>query len=269
MSENVKKEWKDYTQEERIQSFNNYVEFNIRNAVNNNFKIWETPQKDNQKLRPYNALTGRFHEGINSIMLEIEAKKRGYSDSGWISREQGEKFGLTLKDDERGVKVAYLKRTELRPKFKLDENGQRLPLLDENGIQKINSKGEKLYQFETEFQKDKDGKIKRDKNNNPYWQYKMEQVQLEKPVLETIYLYHTSQFVNLKKEQIVKPNLKNNSTEIKRAIITANLYDKTKEEIKNYLESQQKTFANLAKEKEVDKKLEQKQTKTKSKGRGR
>lgn len=216
----MQKKWEDYTHEERLESFAKYAKFQITNAIRENLKVWETKNEENQTLRPFNAVSGSFYNGLNSILLEVEAKRKNYQNGAWITQQQAKMMGVKIKEGEQGVKIAYIKQSETR--IKKDENGNPL----------------------TEPQIDKEGNVKiNPKTGEPYWRYVTEKVKLDNPILETAYLYHQSQ-CDLDLSRVVMPNLTNNALEIKEPIISdkIGLYPQTKQEICNYLDSQQVGF---------------------------
>ena len=66
---------------------------------------WSTP-------RPYNATSGIRHKGIAGLLLQAQ----GYQDPRWLTLDQAEELGATLKPGERGTRVPYWQFTEQRPK---------------------------------------------------------------------------------------------------------------------------------------------------------
>ena len=215
------KKWSDFSHEERVESFAKYVKFEVSKYIKGGVKVWEDTKEEAIERMPFNAITGKHYSGINSILLESEAKKRGFEGGAWISQQQAKQAGIKLKggEEQNAVKVAYIKKFETQ--IKRDEKGNPItePQLDKQGNPKINPK-----------------------TGEPFWKYVYEKIKLDKPILETAYLYHSSQCENLKK--ITPPTLENNGIDTARPIISdkIGLFPQTKQEIVDYLKRSQDDF---------------------------
>ena len=74
-------------------------------------KTWAEGNADNGLALPRNANSGRAYNGLNRLVLMIEALDKGYTSNLWITPNQCKKAGL----DFRGTKtteVIFWKRTE-------------------------------------------------------------------------------------------------------------------------------------------------------------
>ncbi|MDO7253930.1 hypothetical protein Q5I06_08300, partial [Helicobacter sp. faydin-H76] len=77
-----------------------------------------------------------------------------------------------------------------------------IPLLDENGNQRMNQNGKPLFEIATEVQLDKQGIPKLNQNTGePYFQYATKKIPIE-PTLETRFLYNISEFKTIDKSKI-------------------------------------------------------------------
>lgn len=62
---------------------------------------------DSESLLPSNANTGALYKGINRLNLILSAKKRGYSDTRWLTFKQIKDEGYHLEKGSKGVNVEY------------------------------------------------------------------------------------------------------------------------------------------------------------------
>ncbi len=65
-------------------------------------KMWSGPQGI-----PYNGSSGRKYHGINRLVLQFLAYKRGYADPRWYTFNQASNHDLHIKRGSKGTKVEY------------------------------------------------------------------------------------------------------------------------------------------------------------------
>ncbi|MCR2100958.1 ArdC family protein [Campylobacter upsaliensis] len=142
------------------------------------------------KTAPYSPATGKVYENTTAIMLRAEMALKGYESNTFLTMEEANKMGATLKKelDENGKekltangKTAYVKGV----KIPYIEKGKWVPQVDKNG---------NTVQVQA---KDKEGKLKFDENGKPIMRDLKEFIPHKEPIIETTTLYHSSQFNNL------------------------------------------------------------------------
>jgi antirestriction protein ArdC len=65
---------------------------------------------------PYNAVTGRYYNGINIFALILEAEERGYNDPRWLTFNQAKGAGGSVRKGEKGTQVVLVKRIKVEDK---------------------------------------------------------------------------------------------------------------------------------------------------------
>ncbi|MFZ7277865.1 ArdC family protein [Avibacterium endocarditidis] len=89
-------------------------------------KPWNNPE-GNLGL-PCNAVSGRFYQGVNILLLWIAADENGYQQSKWITARAANKLGGYVRKGEKATIVASYCPIE---REKCDDEGN--PILDEEG----------------------------------------------------------------------------------------------------------------------------------------
>ncbi|WP_042907309.1 ArdC family protein, partial [Gallibacterium anatis] len=89
-------------------------------------KPWNNPE-GNLGL-PCNAVSGRFYQGVNILLLWIAADEKGYQQSKWITARAANKLGGYVRKGEKATIVASYCPIE---REKCDDEGN--PILDEEG----------------------------------------------------------------------------------------------------------------------------------------
>lgn len=192
-------EWENKTNEQREASINSYhasiiikTSKTAREENKPEMAFWNKDMSKEEYLKtvPYNAKTGQAYTNVSDVILRCVQKLNGYEDGSFITMKEANTLGGKLKKqlDEngkemltkngktayvQGVKIPYIKEGEWQ--IKTDENGQVL---------------------QTQA-KDKEGNLKYDEKGVPIMRDIKEYVPFKTPMLETITLYHTSQFDNL------------------------------------------------------------------------
>lgn len=242
---NTYKAWEDRSNEEKQASINEYSKSIIAKAIKEKVEFWskDKSKEDIDTSIPYNASKGSVYTGLTSALLRAVTELNGYEEPAFLTMKQANFMGGKLKKltDEngnemktkngkdayvQGVKIAILKTTDYVPK--IDENGEVM----------------------TRVVKDKDGNVKLNEKKEPIKEDVMEKVYLQKPVLETITLYHISQFTDLKMEKLqdrdydnldkLRDGLRKSEYDIRPNINNLGLSDKTTQDINNFLNSELK-----------------------------
>ncbi|HED1004890.1 TPA: DUF1738 domain-containing protein [Campylobacter jejuni] len=238
------KPWDERTNEEKRASVNEYSKAIIAKAIKEKSAFWakDMSKEEIQNTMPYNASKGNVYTGQTSALLRAVADLNGYKEPSFITMKQANFLGGTLKKelDEngkplltkngkeayvQGVKIAILKTEGYIPKRDKDGNQIFRPVLDKNGKQK----------------RDKLGYLE---------EAVMEKVYYKEPKLETITLYHTSQFDNLKLEKLkerdieglekLREKISNSKYDPRPNINAFGLTEKTTRDINNFLNSELK-----------------------------
>jgi antirestriction protein ArdC/phage/plasmid primase-like uncharacterized protein len=95
---------------------------------------WEKPWAS--IAPPLNAATGKTYHGANSLMLGYMGYRRGYADPRWCTFNQAKENGWNIKPGSKADFVEYW------------DWYNRIPVLDENGKQKIDEGGKKVFKYE-------------------------------------------------------------------------------------------------------------------------
>jgi len=95
----------------------------IVNALKEGIGPWIRPYEGSGPHR--NAYSGRPYRGINILLLEIEAWKRGFASPLWLTYREAQKLGGYVKRGEKATSVIFWKIIEVEEK---DQNGN--PVID-------------------------------------------------------------------------------------------------------------------------------------------
>ncbi|AHK74254.1 ArdC-like ssDNA-binding domain-containing protein [Campylobacter coli] len=274
VKDNSYKAWDERTNEEKKASINEYSKAIIAKAIKEKATFWgkDMSKQDIDNSMPYNASKGIAYTGQTSALLRAVSELNGYEKPSFLTMKQANFLGGTLKKQvdekgkpiltkngkeayEQGVKIALLKTESYIPK--VDENGQVMTraIKDQNGNQKIG----------------KDGK--------PMFETVMEKIYHKTPILETVTLYHTSQFENLKMDKLkerdleslekLRDSIKRSNYDTRPNVNNLGLGERVTRDINNFLNAELK---GLEYSKIQDKEITQTQTKKKeqkkSQGRG-
>ncbi|MBR8466522.1 DUF1738 domain-containing protein [Campylobacter sp. faydin G-140] len=182
------KAWEDRSNAERQTSINEYAKIMIAGAMKTKNADWlkDMSAKQIDETMPFDASNGKPYQGISSIILRSAVTMNGYENAEFLSMKQANLMGATLKKEideqgnvkyPKGAKIAFYKEYEYQPK--LDSNGKQLykTIKDKYGVEKQQPAMEKVY--------------------------------LKEPKLETLTLYHTSQFDDLDRSKLKERDLTN------------------------------------------------------------
>lgn len=150
---------------------------------------------------PYNAVTGQPYSNVSDVVLRCVQKLNGYKEPTFLTMHEANLLGGKLKKqlDEngkemkterngktayvQGVKIPYLKKGEWHTKLDADGKPIQTQAKDKNGKLKFDEKGQAIMRDVKEF------------------------VPYQAPMIETIQLYHTSQFVGLDESKLKSRDL--------------------------------------------------------------
>jgi antirestriction protein ArdC len=74
---------------------------------------WVKPWSAEADPLPLNARSKRPYRGINVLLLQLEARARGYSRSRWLTYRQATELGGQVRGGERGTHVVFFKTLEV------------------------------------------------------------------------------------------------------------------------------------------------------------
>lgn len=186
---------------------------------------------DNQKAnRPYNASNGLAYEGMNSLLADIKKEKFGYPTNQWLTIYDAQRMGISqdaldkITDKEvwkkefadKALQTHYIQRNERSYVPKLDEKGNTIPLLDENGQQRIGKNGKPLIEYEL----DEKGF------------FKTQSKELDTPRLKTELVYNIEEFKKLDPnfENLTFKNGKSKILDINEAQVNRHILSNTQKE---------------------------------------
>ncbi|EJY2761396.1 DUF1738 domain-containing protein [Campylobacter jejuni] len=253
---------------------NEYSKAIIAKAIKEKATFWgkDMSKKDIDNSMPYNASKGIAYTGQTSALLRAVSELNGYEKPSFLTMKQANFLGGTLKKQldengkpvltksgkeayEQGVKIALLKTESYVPK--LDENGQTMTraIKDQNGNQKIGKDGKPMFEIVTE------------------------KIYHKTPILETVTLYHTSQFDNLKMDKLkerdleslekLRDSIKKSNYDTRPNINNLGLGEKVTRDINNFLNAELKGLDYFKiQDREVTKTQTNEKEQNKSQGRG-
>ncbi|EPI8682887.1 ArdC-like ssDNA-binding domain-containing protein [Campylobacter jejuni] len=274
VKDNSYKAWDERSNEEKKASINEYSKAIIAKAIKEKATFWgkDMSKKDIDNSMPYNASKGIAYTGQTSALLRVVSELNGYEKPSFLTMKQANFLGGTLKKQldengkpvltksgkeayEQGVKIALLKTESYVPK--LDENGQTMTraIKDQNGNQKIGKDGKPMFEIVTE------------------------KIYHKTPILETVTLYHTSQFDNLKMDKLkerdleslekLRDSIKKSNYDTRPNINNLGLGEKVTRDINNFLNAELKGLDySKIQDREVTKTQTNEKEQNKSQGRG-
>ncbi|ECO4005319.1 DUF1738 domain-containing protein [Campylobacter jejuni] len=274
VKDNSYKAWDERSNEEKKASINEYSKAIIAKAIKEKATFWgkDMSKKDIDNSMPYNASKGIAYTGQTSALLRAVSELNGYEKPSFLTMKQANFLGGTLKKQldengkpvltksgkeayEQGVKIALLKTESYVPK--LDENGQTMTraIKDQNGNQKIGKDGKPMFEIVTE------------------------KIYHKTPILETVTLYHISQFDNLKMDKLkerdleslekLRDSIKKSNYDTRPNINNLGLGEKVTRDINNFLNAELKGLDYFKiQDREVTKTQTNEKEQNKSQGRG-
>src|ERR1700743_2702259 len=75
----------------------------------------EMPWHDQTNGLPKNHVTGRAYRGVNSVLLWLIARNRGYASSEWATFNQWRERGLFVRKGEKAATVLFWKSLVPQP----------------------------------------------------------------------------------------------------------------------------------------------------------
>lgn len=196
--------WEDKTNAQREASLNSYTASIImktnktaREENKPELAFWNKNMSKEEIANsvPYNAKTGQPYTNVSDVVLRCVQKLNNYKEPTFITMNEANLLGGKLKKalDENGKetltkngKTAYVQ-------------GVKIPYLKEGEWQSKVDKDGNVIQTQA---KDKNGNLKFDEKGKPVMRDVKEFVPYKAPMLETIQLYHTSQFIGLDESKL-------------------------------------------------------------------
>lgn len=75
---------------------------------------WQRPWTAIAELgMPHNGITGRHYNGINTVLLSIEAQARGFADSRYMTFKQASEAGYKIRKGAKSIPVYFFKKLEV------------------------------------------------------------------------------------------------------------------------------------------------------------
>jgi len=62
---------------------------------------------------PHNGITGRHYNGINTVLLFLEAQARGFADSRYMTFKQASEAGFKIRKGAKSIPVYFFKKLEV------------------------------------------------------------------------------------------------------------------------------------------------------------
>lgn len=161
----IKKDWeKDYTSDERREIIKNNLAFTIIQSIKdkNSPLLKASTYKelagvdskgniDNSNIA-FNGFNGIPYDGINMLLLDTAKKANGFSTNIWLDVKQAIMLGVNWESIKNldGVKIQHTKTIEYQAQYELDSNGNKIPLLDSKGAQRVSINGKPLFKRKME-----------------------------------------------------------------------------------------------------------------------
>ncbi|HFS5106072.1 TPA: ArdC-like ssDNA-binding domain-containing protein [Campylobacter jejuni] len=240
VKDNSYKAWDERSNEEKKASINEYSKAIIAKAIKEKATFWG---KDMSKKDIDNSMPYNASKGI-AYTGQTSALLRAVSELNGYEKPSF----LTMKQ------ANFLGGTL---KKQLDENGQTMTraIKDQNGNQKIGKDGKPMFEIVTE------------------------KIYHKTPILETVTLYHTSQFDNLKMDKLkerdleslekLRDSIKKSNYDTRPNINNLGLGEKVTRDINNFLNAELKGLDYFKiQDREVTKTQTNEKEQNKSQGRG-
>lgn len=90
---------------------------------------WVKPWRPGERFMPYNPVTGRNYHAMNGIWLMAAAEANGHQDSRWLTAQQAQSLGCSVRPGENGTMIQFWKWRDSRPV--VDDTGTAVR--DDNG----------------------------------------------------------------------------------------------------------------------------------------
>ena len=198
------KAWDERTNIERLDAITTYQAM-IINKVLQQAKLkndrssvfWEknTSLEDIDKSMPFNGFTGKPYTSLDGLLMRSVMSIEGHKEPIFFTMKQANKLGGVLKreyDEQGNVKKTANGKDEYVKGIKVlqTRKGEFIPEFDKEG--------KKIY----EPALDKDGNKITTKDGKEVLKPKGVWKEYEKPMLESVTLYHISQFDNIKMDKV-------------------------------------------------------------------
>lgn len=115
-----------------MSKYNEYVESvaaSIIKQLENGTAPWVKPWKPGERYMPYNAVSGKNYQGMNTVWLMSVAEAKGYDDARWMTYKQATRLDAQVNRGEKGTLVQYWRFQD--EAIQRDNEGK--PILDDEG----------------------------------------------------------------------------------------------------------------------------------------
>lgn len=115
-----------------MSKYTEYVESvasSIIKQLENGTAPWIKPWKPGERYMPYNAVSGKNYQGMNTIWLMSVAEAKGYDDARWMTYKQATSMDAQVNRGEKGTLVQYWRFQD--EVIQRDQDGK--PILNEAG----------------------------------------------------------------------------------------------------------------------------------------
>src|SRR6476660_5159473 len=68
---------------------------------------WLKPWKPGERYMPYNAVSGKNYQGMNTVWLMAVAETKGYDDARWMTYKQAASLDAQVNRGEKGTLIQY------------------------------------------------------------------------------------------------------------------------------------------------------------------
>lgn len=266
VSTSEKKEWKDMSLAEQRESIKNQLSFEINKSIREGYSPLLKKQSKEQindiSNIAYNGFSGNAYTGLNAILLDTKKAEHNYPSNTWLSAKQALALGVNLGEKFNRlnnipkVRLTYIQTLEVVPKYERDKEGNPIPLLDENGNQRVSKNGVKMYKREVERDEEgnpipitsKDGEVVKNQSGETLYKFATETKELEKPIVGSIDVYNIRELIplGLKLEKLSPLMTKDKDGNTIKLTHPTSHIDKNNNVITNY-STQSKGFEEFAK----------------------
>lgn len=94
----------------------------IISALEQGTPPWICPWRKDTSSVPRNLVSGKPYQGVNFIMLSIEAMAAAHTDSRWLTFRQANQLGAHIRKGEHGVQIVFYKLHERNGQNRADSD---------------------------------------------------------------------------------------------------------------------------------------------------
>lgn len=79
----------------------------VINALSNGENPWRKPWVGGASNRPRNGVTGRSYRGLNTILLGLQAQRKGYTSNRWLTFKQASENNGGVRTGEKATRIVF------------------------------------------------------------------------------------------------------------------------------------------------------------------